>query len=1107
MSHRAVWLMLALPCLATGAFAQSSRPGWGATPYAGGVTFRVWAPHATNLTVAGEFNGWSATSRPLALESATSGVWSADVSGAVTGQNYKFLVNTPTTYKTDPRSRRINAADNNNSVITAPSNFNWQGNAYSLTNARDLVLYEAHAGTFNGPPGTFSTFTGRLDHLRDLGVSGIELMPVNEFPSSTSWGYNPGYPFAVEYNYGAPDALKQLVLQCHQGGLAVLLDVVHNHWDADSSLWRFDGWDPDGVHGGQYFYNTDPYATTPWGPRPDYSNAQVCAAIFDTFRMWKNEYRMDGFRWDAPYHILYTTNGVYIPEGLALITNALAMMAAEYPGTWNIAEDVKELSGFNAYWDFTFLWEVRSVLTQGSDGDRDMPTIARNVAGTFQRVIFTDSHDSAGDLNGGVRLPTAIHSGDPAGYYARKRSTLGAALVLTAPGTPMILQGQEMLETNQFSDTRGVDWTRTNSFAGIVRLYRDLIRLRRNLDGVSEGLLGDSCSTYHVDNSSKLVAYSRWDSAATDRYTVVAANFANATRSGYPINFPAAGTWYVHFNSDSTNYAADYGNAGSVEVVAAGTPPWGTITIAPYSVLILSQVPRTGMLIRDTAPADRPAGNDDGILDPGETIRETIVLWNNSQAAATNVHAALASPTPGVTVLQGASAYAAMPPDAAATNASAFEYRLDPGLACGSLVQFELTTSFNGLALTSAFEHVIGQIVDQATMTNVFGSTDTPKQIADASTTYSDLTISQPGTNVVSDVNVRLRIHHTYDRDLTLALQHPDGSEVLLVTRRGGSGDHFGTGACGSAAYTVLDQGAALAISNGSAPFAGAYRPESTLDAFNGKALNGTWRLRMRDAYSRNIGTNLCWSLEIAYEQQSCECQAFSNRPPAATATQVVHVGYGPTNLALAGSDPDGQALSFQTAGSPSHGSLSAVDTSTWTALYLPVHGFTGTDSFEFVASDGLATSAPAAFSVNVQTPPDTDADGMPDDWETAHFTNATAGSASVDADGDGMPNLDEYRANTNPNDSNSVLRLVGQPWAAQGYSLRWSSVGGTRYGVEYSPGITSGFAHIARPLAEEMDPSPKGAATNRSFTDDFTLTPPPDAGAPRLYRVRVLDQ
>src|SRR5581483_11550792 len=141
-----------------------------------------------------------------------------------------------------------------------------------------------------------------------------------------------------------------------------------------------------------------------------------------------------------------------------------------------------------------------------------------------------------------------------------------------------------------FSSGRPVDWSKTNTFSNIVRFYHDLIRLRRNLDGDTLGLKGDKCSFLQVDNSNKLVAYRRWQSSTTNQDVVVIANFANTTWTNYVLPFPEAGNWYLHLNSDSTNYGSDYGNVGSTVVTASGSSPHGTISIGPYSVLILSQV-------------------------------------------------------------------------------------------------------------------------------------------------------------------------------------------------------------------------------------------------------------------------------------------------------------------------------------------------------------------------------------------------------------------------------------------------------------------------------------------------------------------------------------
>jgi len=1033
-------------------------------------------------------------------------VWAADVSAARAGHYYKFVFNGGT-WRSDPHSRLLNTADNNNSIILNPGAFDWFGDAFGVTNIRDLIIYEAHVGTFAGLSGTFQSFSNRLDYLRDLGVSVIELMPINEFPSATSWGYNPAYPYAIETSYGAPDTLKNMVRGCHQRDLAVFLDVVHNHWDSASALWQFDGWPPAPGYGGIYFYNTEPYANTPWGPRPDYGRAEVREFINNSFRMWLDEYRLDGFRWDAPKHIIYTTNDVFISNGLLMATNALAMMAANYPAVMNIAEDIKEINGFNAYWDFTFHYEVKDVLTQSSDAHRDMPTIARNINGTFGRIIYTESHDTTGDLNGGQRLPYAIYSAQADGYYARKRSTLGAALVMTAPGTPMILQGQEMLETNQFSDTRAVDWTRTNTWAGIVRLYRDLIRLRRNLDGVSEGLEGENVSTYHIDNVNKLIAYSRWAGGTTGREVVVVANFANATRVNYSLPFPAEGAWYVHFNSDATNYCADYFNTGSVVVAAAGIPAYGNVTIGPYSALILSRIPRSGMLIRESFLADAPVGDNDGVIDPGEIIRERIVLWNKSQLPATNVSARLSSASAAATVTVATATYAAMASEAAATNTAPFEYRIDASAACGTVLEFELAMTFNEQTLTSRLERLVGQPAAGPASANLYAGTNAPLPIAAYATPYSTLTIAEPGSNIVRDIDVLVRINHTYDRDLTLALQHPDGSEVLLVNRRGGSGDNFGSGACGAGTNTMFDQSAAEAITNAAVPFAGAYRPEGNLAQFNGKPLNGNWRLRMRDSYRNNTGTNLCWAIRATYEQQTYDCNCFSNRPPVAHSTNIVLTGYAGRHIVLPANDPDGQSLTFANTTLPVHGDLATIDAaSNWETTYTPVYGFVGTDAFDFVACDGMVTSAPATVSIAVPAPADTDGDGMSDEYEMANFGGATNGAALADDDGDGMPNIEEYWANTLANDSNSCLRLTRPLPQFGGYAIGWMGVGGVRYRVEYNGGWETPFTAIVRALiAERCDEAP-GEPAPMSFTDDFTLPPPPPNGL-RLYRVRVVNE
>jgi 1,4-alpha-glucan branching enzyme len=604
------------------AFAQSSRPGWGATPYSNGLggngcTFRVWAPNATSINVAGVFNNWSTTANPLVEEQTNSvldGVWSADVSSVTNYSQYKYYIhyNGSGFYKHDPRARYVTAAGGGqNDIVYNPANFNWNGDNFTPPPLNNLVIYEMHMGTF--PPGTspsrFINATNELGYLANLGVNVVEIMPVAEFGNSgSSWGYDPAQPFAVDNSqYGGPDGLKTFIMACHQKGLAVLLDVVHNHYGPNElDMWNFDGWAGDNSLGGGgiYFYESNTnLQITPWAnTRPNFSSNQVCSFIEDSISMWLNEYHVDGFRWDAPSAIINANDGSYITAAGNLLSSINAMIHTNYVNKISIAEDVYNYIGFDSAWDTSYPYSLTPILTNTIDGKRDMNTVEDDVLynvryggnASVARVAFLESHDVVGDLNDGKRVVTAIDPVTPNSYRARKLSTLGAAIVLTEPGIPMIFQGQEMLENQSFDSGRNVDWTKTNTYSYIVKCYSDLIKARLNVNGGTPGLGGDQVAMQTVDNTQKIIAYDRWSSTNVSQKTMFIANFADTTNSNYSVRFPSAGTWYVYFNGDSTNYGPDYGNIGSTVVTAGvGLVNTGNVTIGPYSALILSQIPPT----------------------------------------------------------------------------------------------------------------------------------------------------------------------------------------------------------------------------------------------------------------------------------------------------------------------------------------------------------------------------------------------------------------------------------------------------------------------------------------------------------------------------------
>jgi len=592
------------------------RPAMGAIPGATGVTFRVWAPHAEKIYVTGTFNDWSETSTPLVREE--NDYWSSDVSEAKTGDEYRYLIHGPNgpLSHIDPYARKVTSSIGNG-VIYDPEAFDWGDNNFHMATGNELVIYEMHVGTFNvkeeGRPGTFDSAMEKLPYLQELGINAVEVMPIAEFPGDFSWGYNPSHPFAIESIYGGPDAFKQFVKAAHEHGIAIIVDVVYNHFGpSDLDLWQFDGWS-ENEKGGIYFYN-DRRSHTPWGDtRPDYGRGEVRQYLCDNALMWLHEYHADGLRWDGISYVRNIEGGVAgpaddNPEGWSLIQWINEQIRQHCPGKISIAEDmhnnallIKDVgaggAGFNAQWDSEFVNPVRQAVIARDDTSRDLGAVSKAIEyrydlDVFRRVIFTESHDEV--ANGRARVPEEIWPGKVDSWFSKKRSTLGGALVLTSPGIPMIFEGQELLEDRWFQDNVPIDWSRAEDEHGILRMYRDVITLRRNLPGVTRGLCGQNIHIYHFDGEAKVIAFHRWDRQGPTDSVVVVVNMTNQNRDGYVIGFPRAGLWRTRFNSDSYKYSPNFANHPTPDVEVHeeetdGLPYSGKISIGPYTVVMFSQ--------------------------------------------------------------------------------------------------------------------------------------------------------------------------------------------------------------------------------------------------------------------------------------------------------------------------------------------------------------------------------------------------------------------------------------------------------------------------------------------------------------------------------------
>jgi 1,4-alpha-glucan branching enzyme len=629
----AKWLLICVSAILLVASLASAADPLGATLHKDGTTtFRVWAPFVDSVGV--KINNRSVV--PLAREAGhpdpADTTWVATVPRTKAGDQYRYVIRLGNIARefNDPRAQGLTGFDlpngfglsgNDNkpkSVIVDP-NFNMP--AFTEPTFNTMVIYELHIGTYAN---TFAGAVQKLDYVKNLGINAVEVLPITQnplfsdhTPADHDWGYDPVQLFAIKSKYGTPQDFKEFVKQCHQRQIAVIVDVVYNHLVQNNLLNRFGGFSLPQIPAGIYLYGGD-RASTGFGPRPDYGRPQVRQYIIDNALLLLRDYGVDGLRFDDTIDIrTFGSPRTANREGTELlqeINSAYRNTEPKQPGKISIAEDLQSSgdvtlqSGpaaleFNSQWDDTMVNTMRGIVTNVNDSDRDIfavkGAIEKKIApDVFARVVYTENHDQVGHPPGQSRLPSMIDVNDHESIFAKKRSTLAAAIMLTSPGIPMIFQGQEMLETRAFGFNMptNMDFSRADDpkFKGIVQMYRDLIALRRNLAGKTRGLTGQNLNVFHADNGNKTLAYHRWENGGPGDDVVVVANFSNVPMQSLNIGFPRQGRWHVLFNSGASVYDPVFVNGGSFDTDANpggkdGLNFNGNVGIGPYSVVILSQ--------------------------------------------------------------------------------------------------------------------------------------------------------------------------------------------------------------------------------------------------------------------------------------------------------------------------------------------------------------------------------------------------------------------------------------------------------------------------------------------------------------------------------------
>ena len=562
--------------------------------------FRVWAPFAQEVAVIGDFSKW----QPVSMtKDAETGIWEAKVNDVEAGHGYKYQIkgyDGVTRYLNDPRARALTDSDDGAGVIS-DGRFDWEGFEKVAMAPRDQqVLYEVHVGTFVRPDpatsGNFHTAISKLDYLRDLGVTTIELMPITSMATSYGWGYAPSALYSVENSYGGSYGLKKFVREAHRRGLAVILDMVYNHFGPRAALWQFDGWSENN-RGGIYFYN-DERGDTPWGARPDYGRPEVCDFILDNVSMWLNEYHVDGFRLDSTIYMRNTAGrnndpAHDIPDAWRLMMDINNRAHKIKPDALVIAEDcagngqitnaqIYGGAGFDSQWDLGLPHVIRGALRVGNEpaGLQNLINVqGQSFNGDWhQRIVFSDSHDTA--ANGNERI-VAMAVPDTHSVGARRIAILCSAIALTTPGMPMLLAGSEFLQGEDFNEWNSLDWDNASKFHGIVDAHRHLIALRKNAYGDTGGLLSGDIRVLMQDENCRVLMYQRGDE--NEQPVIVLINFSNYKWKNYTLPLPY-GDWQIKFNSSWKGYSSDFSEL-ELDRVNAGMQ----ITLPPHLVLIMTK--------------------------------------------------------------------------------------------------------------------------------------------------------------------------------------------------------------------------------------------------------------------------------------------------------------------------------------------------------------------------------------------------------------------------------------------------------------------------------------------------------------------------------------
>jgi 1,4-alpha-glucan branching enzyme len=592
-----------------------------------GVLFAVWAPGAERVSVVGNFNHWDGRRHPMRVRG-NSGVWELFLPDLAAGELYKFEIRNRAHgtihLKADPYGRRFEIRPATAAVVEPDdSGFGWGDQPWLDARAptdwlhAPMSIFEVHLGSWQrDEAGNFLNYRALahrlVDYVKDLGFTHIELLPVTEHPLDASWGYQTVGYFAPTSRYGSPDDFRYFVDYCHRHDIGVLLDWAPGHFPKDAhGLARFDG--------SAVYEHEDPRQGEhrDWGTLIfNYGRNEVRNFLISSALYWMQEFHIDGLRVDAVASMLYLDysreDGDWVPNvyggrenlgAIEFLRQLNEVTHGQHPGTLIIAEESTAWPqvtrpvwvgglGFSMKWNMGWMHDTLQYL-QFDPVHRhyhhDQLTFGLLYAFS-ENFVLPFSHDEV--VHGKSSMVNKM-PGDEWQRFANLRALY--TYMFTYPGKKLLFMGCEYGQGNEWDHTRELDWwvLQYPMHSGVQALVRDLNRLYREHSALfrhdfeQEGFEWIDCH----DASQSVLSYLRRD---VDRYLLVVLNFTPVPREHYRIGVPAAGSYRVIVNSDSSFYGGS--NLGD-DVLTSEAIPWMDrphsiqLTLPPLAGLVIEPIP------------------------------------------------------------------------------------------------------------------------------------------------------------------------------------------------------------------------------------------------------------------------------------------------------------------------------------------------------------------------------------------------------------------------------------------------------------------------------------------------------------------------------------